>query len=159
VLQLSESPAEPQATGSATADREVRYEHSRNFGSVLTDAGASLLVSTYQAGKLAVVGVRQGLLTLSFHNFEQAMGVAVGRDRIAVGTRTQVWSLRSAPNIAPRLQPAGSYDGYFLARASHLTGDIRAHELAWASDDLWVVKTLGRRGLPRLPMVVFEHSV
>src|SRR6516165_1494944 len=104
VLQSSESPAGPQSTGSATADREVRYEHSRNFAAVLTHLGASLLVSTYQAGKLVVVGVHQGSLTLSSHNFEQAMGVAVGRDRIAVGTRTQVWSLRGAPDIAPRLQ-------------------------------------------------------
>src|SRR5262249_8832779 len=38
--------------------------------------------------------------------------------------------------------PAGRYDGCFLARSSHFTGDIHAHELAWANDELWVVNTL-----------------
>src|SRR5262249_53395294 len=38
--------------------------------------------------------------------------------------------------------PAGRYDGCFLARSSHFTGDIHAHELAWAADELWVVNTL-----------------
>jgi uncharacterized protein (TIGR03032 family) len=100
------------------------------------------LVTTYQAGKLFVVGAQQGSLALSFHNFEKAMGLAIKRDRIAVGTRNQVWSLRSTPDIAPALAPAGRYDGCFLARSSHFTGDIHAHELAWADDQLWVVNTL-----------------
>jgi uncharacterized protein (TIGR03032 family) len=127
---------------SAVPYREVRYEHSRNFPALLAHLGASLVVSTYQAGKLFVLGARRGELALSFHNFEQAMGVAVRPDRIAVGTRDQVWSLRSAPDIAPRLQPAGRHDGCFLARSSHFTGDIHSHELAWAGDELWVVNTL-----------------
>src|SRR5947208_6288372 len=89
----AESPEVPAGRRAADADatyREVRYEHSRSFPAVLEHLGASLLVSTYQAGKLFVVGGRQGSLALSFHNFEQAMGVAVGRDRIAVGARNQV---------------------------------------------------------------------
>jgi uncharacterized protein (TIGR03032 family) len=108
----------------------------------LAHLGASLLVSTYLAGKLVVVGVYQGALALSFHNFEQAMGVAVRRDRIAVGARNQVWFLRNAPDLAPRVEPVGQHDGYFLARSSHVTGDIHGHELAWAGDELWVVNTL-----------------
>jgi uncharacterized protein (TIGR03032 family) len=131
----------PASEASTSAYREIRYEHSRNFPRVLEHLGASLLVSTYQAGKLFVVGARQGELTLSFHNFEQAMGVAVKPDRIAVGTRSQVWFLRGAPDIAPRLEPAGRHDACFLARTSHFTGDIHGHELAWAGNELWVVNT------------------
>jgi uncharacterized protein (TIGR03032 family) len=141
----SESPEAavgPRGSVAAPPYREVRYEHSRNFTTVLADLGVSLLVSTYQAGKLFVVGAQQGELALSFHNFEQAMGVAVKRDQIAVGARNQIWSLRSAPDIAPRLGPAGRYDGCFLARTAHFTGNIHAHELAWAGDELWIVNTL-----------------
>src|SRR5205085_2126274 len=61
---------------------------------------------------------------------------------IAVGTRNQIWSLRGVPDVAPRLEPAGRYDGCFLARGSHFTGDIHSHELAWAGGELWVVNTL-----------------
>src|SRR5262249_23798941 len=91
-------PAAP-ATDTPTSLREVHYEHSGNFPRVLERLGISLLVSTYQAGKLVAVGARQGELFLSFHNFEKAMGIAVRHDRIAAGTRNQVWTLRGAPDI------------------------------------------------------------
>src|SRR5262249_41752134 len=123
-------PTAETAGDSASAYREVRYEHSRNLPTVLEHLGVSLLVSTYQAGKLFVVGARHGDLVLSFHNFDQVMGIAVKEDRIAVGSRNQIWCLRSAPDIASRLQPANYYDGCFLARTAHFTGDIHGHELA-----------------------------
>jgi uncharacterized protein (TIGR03032 family) len=137
----SEAPSSGIARAGAPAEREIRYEHSRDFPAVLERCGISLLVSTYQAGKLFAVGSRQGKPALAFHNFEQVMGMAVQRDRIAVGVQNQIWFLRSAPDIAPRLAPAGFYDACYLARASHFTGDIHAHELAWAGDELWVVNT------------------
>ena len=83
----SESQVQPETP--AAPLREVRYEVSRDFVPILAEAGVSLLVSTYQAGKLVVVGTDQGKLTLSFHNFEQAMGLALSRDMLAVGTRYQ----------------------------------------------------------------------
>src|SRR5438067_449492 len=82
------------------AMREVRYEVSRDFVPILAEAGCSLLVSTYQAGKLVVVGTDQGKLTLSFHNFEQAMGLALSRNMLAVGTRYQVWLLAREASMA-----------------------------------------------------------
>jgi uncharacterized protein (TIGR03032 family) len=139
--KAAELSANGPAPDPAPAQREIRYEHSHNFSAILERLGVSLLVSTYQAGKLIVVGSRQGKLRLSFHNFEKAMGIAVTRDRIALGTVNQIWSLASAPDIAPRLAPAGSYDACYLARGSHYTGDIHAHELAWAAEDLWIVNT------------------
>src|SRR5262249_2385368 len=123
--------AKPPEGRADPAQREVRYEYSLNLAPLLTQLGAALVVSTYQAGKLVVVGgAPQGEPALSLHNFERAMGVAVRPDRLAVGAQNQVWFLRSAPEIAPRLAPAGRYDACFLARSSHLTGDIHVHEMA-----------------------------
>jgi uncharacterized protein (TIGR03032 family) len=70
------------------------------------------------------------------------MGVAVNATGIAVGTRNQVWFLRSAPDIAAKLQPHGAYDASFLARYAHFTGDIRCHDLAWVGKELWIVNSL-----------------
>jgi hypothetical protein len=81
------APLDPDA---AAPYREVRYEYSLNLAPILAHLGASVLVSTYQAGKVVVVGLHQGALALSFHNFEQAMGIAVRPDRIAVGARGQI---------------------------------------------------------------------
>jgi hypothetical protein len=50
----------------ADCEREIYYEHSRRLPDLLAHLGIPLLVSTYQAGKLAVVGAREGRLALSF---------------------------------------------------------------------------------------------
>jgi uncharacterized protein (TIGR03032 family) len=125
----------------AAPQREVRHEYSREFPVLLSQLNASLLVSTYQAGKVVAVGVVDHELTLSYHNFERAMGLAVKSDRIAVGARAQVWFLRSAPDLARRIEPAGRHDSCFLTRSSHFTGEVQAHELVWSGGELWLVNT------------------
>ncbi len=134
------SPAKdaPQAED---APREVRYEHSQEFPRILAQQKISLLVSTYQAGKLVVLGSHEDRLALSFHNFEQAMGIAIHRRRIAVGGRSQVWYLRNTPSIAAQVDPPGTHDACYLTRASHVTENIHGHELAWCGDELWLVNT------------------
>jgi uncharacterized protein (TIGR03032 family) len=132
--------APPERNG-APPTREVRHEYTRSLPPLLSQLGISLLVSTYQAGKVAVVGVAAGELTLSNHNFERAMGLAVKPDAIAVAARAQVWLLHAAPDLAARVEPAGRHDTCFLTRSSHFTGEIQAHELAWAGDELWLVNT------------------
>jgi uncharacterized protein (TIGR03032 family) len=66
------------------------------------------------------------------------MGLAAA-GRLALGTRTQVWFLRNAPDLAPRLEPTGLHDACYLPRSAHVTGDVGIHEVAWAGDELWLV--------------------
>src|SRR4051794_19003067 len=100
------APPAPPDTGPAELPmREVRYEYSPGFAPILSGLRTSLIVSTYQAGKVVTIGVRDGGLAFSFHNFERAMGVAVRPDRLAVGSRAQVWFLDAAPALVPRLDP------------------------------------------------------
>lgn len=122
--------------------REISFRHSRNLPELLEQLQVSLLVSTYQAGKLVVIGSRQGKLQLSFHNFDRPMGVAIGQNQTAVGSRSHIWFLKAAPDIARRLQPSGQFDQCYLARRCHVTGEIQCHELAFGGDELWVVNTL-----------------
>jgi uncharacterized protein (TIGR03032 family) len=129
-----------ERNGVATT-REVRHEYTHSLPPLLNQLGVSLLVSTYQAGKVVSVGVAGDELTLAYHNFERAMGLAVKPDCLAVGGWAQVWFLRTAPDIAPRVAPAGRHDACFLTRSSHFTGEVQAHELAWAGDELWLVNT------------------
>src|SRR4051794_23945556 len=87
-----------------------RHVHTDAFAHVLDQLSASLLVSTYQAGKLVVIRTAQGRVSTLLRSFEQPMGLAVEPHRIAVGTRNQVWTLRNAPELAPQLNPHGQHD-------------------------------------------------
>ena len=106
----------------------------------------TLLVSTYQAGKLIAIGADAEGLRFSMHQFDQAMGVAVTPETIAVGARGQVWFLKDNSRFAPLIEPRGIYDRCYLARSSIVTGRIACHEVAWGTGeagrrDLWVVNT------------------
>jgi uncharacterized protein (TIGR03032 family) len=139
--EIADASATRPETAHAQGTREVRHEYTRTLPALLSQLGVSLLVSTYQAGKVVAVGAHQGELTLTYHNFERAMGLAVKPDCVAVGARAQVWFLRSAPDLAAQVAPAGRHDACFLTRSAHFTGEVQAHELAWAGDELWLVNT------------------
>ncbi len=129
--------SEPSTTDKEPSLTLVRFEHTDSFLEVLERLGACLLVSTYQAGKLVVFGAHEGKLAFSLHGFDRVMGIAAGPSRIAVGTRRQIWFLRSVPELAD-----GRHDACYMTLSSHVTGEIHAHEMAWAGDELWFVNTL-----------------
>ncbi len=121
--------------------REVRYEYSNNLAHILKGLNISLFFSTYQAGKLGVVTVKDNSLNISFHNFQRAMGMAISPTQMAVGGQYWVYFLRNDSKLAPQIEPAGSYNACFLARSGQYTGDISIHDLAWGNQELWIVNT------------------
>jgi uncharacterized protein (TIGR03032 family) len=136
------SAKQPEPDGSRT----IEHEYTLSWAPVLRQLGASLLVSTYQAGKVVVVSEDEAAdgcgLKLSCHNFEREMGLAVAPGLLAVGARSLIWILRDAPTIAPQLDPPGTFDACYLTRQALFTGEIQGHELAWIGDEIWMVNTL-----------------
>ena len=120
----------------------LRAVHTPNFPALLRQLGASLLVTTYQAGKLVMVRDEGDHLNTHFRDFQAPMGMALAGDRLAIGTTIQVWEYVNVPAVAAKLEPPGRHDACFLPRSSHVTGNIQIHEMAWgAGDELWVVNT------------------
>jgi uncharacterized protein (TIGR03032 family) len=124
------------------APTPLRAVHTTNFPALLRQLGASLLVTTYQAGKLVMVRDEGDHLNTHFRAFQAPMGMALAGDRLAVGTKIQVWEFVDVPAVTAKLDPPGRHDACFLPRASHVTGNIQGHEMAWdAGGALWVVNT------------------
>lgn len=140
----ADPPPDHAAAGPASLRQvAVDFQHSANLPDLLTRLEASLVVSTYQAGKVFTVGAHEGRLRIAFHHFEQAMGVARTPTGLAIGGKRQIWILPAAPmDLARRVKPAGTHDIAFLARQAHFTGPILGHDLAWAGGKLWVANTL-----------------
>src|SRR5262245_6062156 len=137
-LVTSNPPPSPPAPPPPVA---FYYTQTDSFVALMLQLQASLLVTTYQANKLLVVRAASNGLSTLVRTFDKPLGLAADASGMTIGTRTQVWTLRNAPDIAPRIEPAGQHDACYLPRSCHVTGDIRVHEVAWVREELWIVNT------------------
>src|SRR5437868_5394593 len=119
----------------------LRSVHSSTFPVLLEQLGISVLVTTYQAGKLVMLRPDGATLNTHFRNFSKPMGLALDGDRLAIGTALEIWEYHNLPAVAGRLEPAGKHDACYLPRRGHVTGDVQVHEMAWGGDELWFVNT------------------
>lgn len=131
-------PVVPAPAGNPEAFRSV---YTSGIPGLLRELGVSLLVSTYQSGRLIAVRADGDRLNTHFRAFASPMGIAVGPRGLAIGAQRHVWEYRNQPAVSRRLDPPGRHDAVFLPRASHVTGDIRIHEMAFAGDELWLANT------------------
>ncbi len=115
--------------------------HTTNLPNLLSQLGISLVVSTYQAGKLIVIRADGDKINTHFRMFDRPMGIAANREKLAIGTTYQIWELRNIPAVAEKLEPLGKHDACYLPRRTHITGDIDIHEMAYIQDELWFVNT------------------
>ena len=111
---------------------------------LLWDLQCSLVISTYQAGKVIFLSPKPagaGIYELP-RTFDKPMGLAVADARLAVATRNRVVVLANAPGLAagyPK-QP-NTYDGLYLPRATYNTGELDVHDLAFVNDQLVAANT------------------
>jgi uncharacterized protein (TIGR03032 family) len=133
---------EPSGATSDSASSSLRAVHTPNFPPLLRRLNGSLLVTTYQAGKLVMVRDEVDHLNTHFRSFQAPMGLALLGNRLAIGTAAQVWEFVDVPAVTAKLEPPGRHDACFLPRGCHVTGNIQIHEMAWGQgEELWVVNT------------------
>lgn len=114
------------------------------FAPWLAAMGGSLVVTCYQADKIALIGSGDGReTTVHLREFPRPMGLAVSGGRIAVGLLEEVVLLQNAPQLAAGAFPGEQvpYDALYLPRASYRTGEIAVHGLAFGTAGLWVANT------------------
>ncbi len=113
------------------------------FQSWLAESGGSLALSTYQAGKVALVGWNGQQVTLLMRQFTKPMGMALQGNRLALATKYEVVLFANAQNLAYHylLDQPGRYDALYLPRAAYFTGDLNVHDLAFGDEGLWLVNT------------------
>ena len=146
---IARSPAEGDGgqAGAAPVDLNsptespLRSVNSSNLAEILRQLGSSLMITTYQTGKLVAIRRDGDGVNTHFRQFESPMGLDLRGGRLAIGTRSQVFEYHNVPSLLPKMEPPGKHDACFVPRRSHYTGDVRIHDVAYAGDELWIVAT------------------
>jgi len=116
--------------------------YTTNLPTLLAECGISLLITTYQAGKLVVVRTEGESINTHFREFARPMGMAVSGHRIAFGTALEVHEYYNVPAVIRKLERPERFDACYLPRNVHTTGDIDIHEMAWGNGgELWCANT------------------
>lgn len=135
-------------TEATSAADPLRSVHTTSFPELLRQLGASLLVTTYQAGKLVVLREDAGVLNTHFRNLQKPMGLALDGGRLAIGCSVDIWEFHNVPAVCAKLDASDDYpsteakhDACYLPRRAHCTGDVQVHEMAFVEDGLVFVNT------------------
>ena len=117
---------------------------SRQFTSWLAEQRLSLAFTTYQSGKLFLLGLNaDGRLSVFERTFERCMGLCATADAqtIWMSSLYQLWRFENA--LPPGVVAPEGYDRLYVPQFGSTTGDVDAHDIALDGDGLPVfVNTL-----------------
>ncbi len=129
-----------QAQASAKETPKFDLNVTRQFPEWLTEQKCSLLFTTYQAGKLFLVGVKEGKLSIFERTFPRCMGLCLHEKSLYMSSLYQMWRFEDALLSGQKYQ---EYDAVYVPQMSYITGDIDIHDIAVDKNgDLIFVNTL-----------------
>ncbi|MBF0309127.1 MAG: TIGR03032 family protein [Magnetococcales bacterium] len=101
---------------------------SRQFISWLEEMQLSLAFTTYQSGKLFLIGVQEnGRLSVFERTFTRCMGLVGDEQTLYMSSLYQLWRFE---NILEAGQTHEGFDRLYVPRLAYTTGDVDAHDLA-----------------------------
>lgn len=130
---LNSSKAEKSSAVEAKKMPQFELNATRQFVPWLAEQQISLAFSTYQSGKVLLVGHNpNGQLSLFERTFERPMGLwSDGQSLIASSS----YQLHRFSNTLKANEDADGYDRLYVPQVSYITGDIDVHDIALDADN------------------------
>lgn len=129
----SDDHAAAQNEDDTATPNPVDISCSRGFAAWLIQHKVSLAFTSYQSGRLYLVGVDpDGKLSFNERFLAHAMGMWADEQRILVSTEFQLWRFENV--LAPGQKQETGCDKFYIPRVAHTTGDIDVHEIEVLGD-------------------------
>lgn len=129
--------AAPAATATkapaSLLDLKVEKSCSRGLAGWLAGRGVSLAISSYQSGRVYLVGSdAAGRVSFFERIFERAMGIVGNAQRIYLGSLYQLWRFENVLRANEVIH--GQFDKCYVPRNAQTIGDLDIHELGIRKD-------------------------
>tara|TARA_R110002095_G_scaffold156775_1_gene136152 strand:- start:981 stop:2054 length:1074 start_codon:yes stop_codon:yes gene_type:complete len=118
-----------------TEQPKLEINTSRHFTSWLAEQKVSLSFTTYQTGKVFMLGLQQdGQLSVFERTHARCMGMYATPDAqtLYMSTLYQLWRFERATNLGQAYQ---GYDALYIPQSCSVTGDIDMHDIVKTKDN------------------------
>jgi uncharacterized protein (TIGR03032 family) len=128
-----ESTDSPSSAASEQAAPQFELNATRQFVPWLAEQQISLGFSTYQSGKILLIGHNDNAqISIFERTFERPMGLwSDGQTLLA----SSAYQLHRFTNTLGPAEDADGYDRLFVPQVSYVTGDIDIHDIAMGDDN------------------------
>ncbi|NKB55072.1 MAG: DUF4915 domain-containing protein [Alphaproteobacteria bacterium] len=114
-------------------DAPFEMNASRGFEDWFGQLDVSLAVTTYQVGKLFLLGIKpDGKLWIFNRNIGRCLGLAVAGGGLWVTGDNQIFRLENA--LEDNAETTEGHDAVYVPQTAHYTGDLDIHDLAVEAD-------------------------
>lgn len=111
---------------------KFELQTSRQFVAWLNEQNASLACTTYQAGKVFLLGVNEQQKLSTFERtLNRCMGMWSDGQTLYISTLYQLWRFENALHPG---QSSNGYDRVYVPQVGYITGDLDIHDIAVQSD-------------------------
>ena len=115
-------------SNTASSSPPLEIQASRQFPDWLQEHKLSLAFSTYQVGKLFLIGLQpNGKLSVFERTFERCMGLYAQGSSLYMSSLYQLWRFENALQAG---QVSNDYDAIYVPQVGYVTGDIDIHDIA-----------------------------
>lgn len=114
--------------------KNLSISTSRAFPDWLQGIGGALAITTYQAGRIILLGLSaEGRLSAVLRDYPRCMGLAASADgrSLLMATHTQIYRL---DNVLPPGARQGTHDALFAPHLNWITGDLDIHDIGFGQD-------------------------
>lgn len=136
-----DEPSSPAPADLPDGNEHIACRVDEGFAAWMQQCGGSLAVTTYQAGKVVLLGWNGKQVSVLPRHFSRPMGMAVRGSQMALATSEELVLLADAPLLAHDYLSPGTYDAVFFPRVAYYTGRLNLHDLAFAGETLWAINT------------------
>ncbi len=127
-MSRKRAKARQAVAGGKDTTPSLELTTSRQLTSWMAEHKVSLAFTTYQAGKLFLLGLQpDGRLSVFERNLERCMGLAAAGSSLYAASLYQLWRFENA------LEPGQSSEGYdrvYVPQVGYVTGDLDVHDIA-----------------------------
>ncbi|MDD2791002.1 MAG: TIGR03032 family protein [Sulfurimonas sp.] len=120
--------------------QNIDFTYSVNVVELLKQMKSTIAMSTYQSGKIILMGQENDAFDIRYKEFPRPMGMYANAGKIWAGLGHGIYQFANFSGVAPKLEGA-AFDACYMPQNIHFTADIDIHEMEYCKDELYFINT------------------